>query len=285
MSQVFSSETERILVAYREWQDRAWSLLSPLANLMEGGRADLPIEGKASDHDLNADRLESYARPLLLFAHWRYSLNQNPDAGNDCDYAAMEQWFRQALLVGTDPESKHFWGWSSNFHQHSVEMGLLAIGLELSRDWLWSSFSKADQKQVLKWLESDVGNGHHWNNHMFFGIFVMEFLLRENFGFSSYRSVIDRWFKDLEEMYLGDGWFMDGMNQSVDFYNAYAWHYYSLWWIRLYGDANPARCEWWTDKADLFLENYPLFFSANGEQPAFGRSITYRFNATAPFGM
>ncbi|QXD22840.1 DUF2264 domain-containing protein [Opitutia bacterium ISCC 51] len=278
-------ENSSALAAYRGWQDRAWKLLAPLENLMESGRADLPIEGKASDHDLNADRVESFARPLLLFAHWRYSLSQNTEEGDLEKAERMGQWFRQALLLGTDSSSEHFWGWSSNFHQHSVEMGLMVIGLELSRDWLWDSISQADQQQVLSWLESDIGNGHHWNNHMFFGIFVMEFLVREGRGFPSYRAVIDRYYGDLEDMYSGEGWFMDGMNQSVDFYNAYAWHYYSLWWIRLYGEASPERCEWWKDKTKLFLENYELFFSSQGEQAAFGRSITYRFNATAPFGM
>ncbi|MDB2499522.1 DUF2264 domain-containing protein [bacterium] len=276
---------ESALTAYRGWQDRAWRLLAPLESLMESGRADLPIAGQASDHDLNADRVESFARPLLLFVHWRHSLDQNTEDGDTEKAEEMGEWFRKALILGTDTESDQFWGWSSNFHQHSVEMGLLVIGFELSRDWLWNALSSDEQQQVLAWLESDVGNGHHWNNHMFFGIFVMEFLLKEGRGFPSYRAVIERWYEELESMYLGEGWFMDGMNESVDFYNAYAWHYYSLWWIRLYGASNQKRCEWWKEKTKLFLENYSLFFSAQGEQAAFGRSITYRFNVTAPFGM
>ena len=285
MNSSTAAENRSALDAYRGWQDRAWKLLAPLEKLMVTGRAELPIEGQASDHDLNADRIETFARPILLFAHWRHSLEQHSEDGDFEKASVMEQWFRQAIIIGTDPESEHFWGWSSNFHQHSVEMGLLVIGLELSREWLWNSLSEGEQQQVLAWIESDVGNGHHWNNHMFFGIFVMEFLLREGRGFPSYKAVIDRWFHELENMYLGEGWFMDGMNESVDFYNAYAWHYYPLWWIRLYGDSNPERCEWWKEKTTLFMQHYALFFSARGEQAAFGRSITYRFNVTAPFGM
>jgi hypothetical protein len=286
MDSVTSSlENDAGSVAFREWQNRAFRLLEPLVNLMEEGRAELPINGQSSDHDLNADRLESVARPLLLFAHWRYSLDVQIEKSDKKLALQMEAWFKQALLCGTNPDSTGFWGYSSNFHQHSVEMGLLVIALEISRVWLWDSYCESERDQVLAWLESDVGNGHHWNNHMFFGIFVMEFLLQEDRGFPSYRSVIDRWFGELESMYLGDGWFMDGMNQSVDFYNAYAWHYYSLWWIKLYGEADVQRCERWKKLTRVFLTDYPRFFSVSGEQPAFGRSITYRFNATAPFGM
>ena len=109
--------------------------------------------------------------------------------------------------------------------------------------------------------------------------------MREGRGFPSYRSVIDRWFEELESMYLGNGWYRDGMNQAVDFYNAYAWHYYSLWWIKLYGRVDPDRCQRWIRRTRAFLPRYTRFFSAKGEHPPFGRSITYRFNATAPFGM
>lgn len=277
--------TKVVTEAFREWQNRARVLLEPLLALMEDEKAEIPIGGPASDHDLNADRLESFARPLALFAHWRYSLDQFSTDEDRNLSDPMEQWFRSALLKGTDPESPEYWGNSANFHQHSVEMGLLVVGLEISRNWLWSELEDEERGQVLDWFESDVGNGHHWNNHMFFGIFILEFLIREGRGHDSYRLVIDRWFEELEGMYHGEGWFMDGMNQAFDFYNAYAWHYYGLWWIRLYGESNPERCDRWRTFADEFLQEYPKFFAASGEHPAFGRSITYRFNATAPFGI
>ncbi len=268
-----------------EWQSRARVLIEPLHALMQEGKAEIPISGPVSDHDLNADRLESFARPLVLFAHWRHSLNHHSTDEDKRLADPMERWFRNALLKGTDHRSSEYWGNSANFHQHSVEMGLLVIGLEISRDWLWSEVEDAERSQVLDWFESDVGNGHHWNNHMFFGIFILEFLIREGRGRDSYRLVINRWFEELEGMYHGEGWFMDGMNQAFDYYNAYAWHYYGLWWIRLYGESDPGRCDRWRSFANRFLQDYPAFFASSGEHPAFGRSITYRFNATAPFGI
>ncbi|MAI23606.1 MAG: hypothetical protein CL828_06075 [Crocinitomicaceae bacterium] len=271
--------------AYRGWQNRAKALIEPLRSLTQAGKAEIPIDGPASDHDLNADRLESFARPLVLFAHWRRSLDHNSTDEDRRLSDPMELWFRDALLKGTDHRSSQYWGNSANFHQHSVEMGLLVLGLEISRDWLWSTFEEEERSQVLDWFESDVGNGHHWNNHMFFGIFILEFLIREGRGRDSYRLVINRWFDELEGMYHGEGWFMDGMNQAFDYYNAYAWHYYGLWWIRLYGESDPGRCDRWRSFAKRFLQDYPAFFASSGEHPAFGRSITYRFNATAPFGI
>ena len=58
---------------YRHWQNSARRLLEPLAALMRPGHADLAIQGVASDHDRQADRLESFARPLTLAAFWLHS--------------------------------------------------------------------------------------------------------------------------------------------------------------------------------------------------------------------
>lgn len=281
----FGPKRESVPEDYRWWQNQAKDLIEPLIKLMEDGKAAMEIEGMASDHDENADRLESFARPLLLWAHWRKSLEAFSDCNDDHISSTAQEWFRKGLIAGTDPKSPEFWGHSANFHQHSVEMGLMVIGLELSREHLWETLSASEKNQVLLWLESDVGNGHHWNNHMFFGILVMEFLIREGKGHEAYRLVIDRWFEELDGMYANEGWYMDGMNQAFDFYNAYAWHYYILWWISLYGENDPERCERWSERSGRFMEDYPHFFAESGEHPAFGRSITYRFNATAPIGL
>ncbi|EDY83583.1 hypothetical protein VDG1235_3210 [Verrucomicrobiia bacterium DG1235] len=276
---------ETVPSAYRVWQNHAKDLITPLAGLMEAGRAHLEIQGPASDHDLNADRLEAFARPFLLFCHWEQSTRVYCEESDIPILDKSKDWFRQALLLGSNPRSDQFFGYSANFHQHSVEMGLLVIALELSRDWLWDELSASERDQVVSWLESDAGNGHHWNNHMFFGIFVLEFLEREGRSRAAYRGVVDRWFEELEGMYADEGWYMDGMNQAYDFYNAYAWHYYSLWWVALYGESNPERCERFKSRTRRFLEDYPIFFAKSGEHPAFGRSIAYRFNATAPFAL
>src|SRR5882724_4798585 len=93
--------------SYLHWQDAARRLLEPLAALMLPGRADLAIAGAASDHDRQADRLESFARPLTLAAFWLQSAARPEDAGLREKIAA---WFRAGLVAGTDPAGPHYWG-------------------------------------------------------------------------------------------------------------------------------------------------------------------------------
>ena len=71
-----SADTQRVAAFasprgdYAWWRSTAENLLAPLAALMQPGKADLPLRGRASNHGAQADRLESFARPCLLAAHW-----------------------------------------------------------------------------------------------------------------------------------------------------------------------------------------------------------------------
>lgn len=268
--------------SYFWWRDAAWGLLEPLLPLMVEGVSELNLKGRASDHDENADRLEAFARPCLLAAFW---LQTERGGCGDDHREPVATWFRRALVQGTDPSDPSYWGPNANYHQLGVEMGLLVIALKVADEWLWEPLSKEEKDQVARWLSSNRGSGHHWNNHLFFGIMVLEFLGWAGYGEGSDGPCCDVWFSEMERMYRGEGWFMDGMNQSYDHYNAYAFHYYGPIWARLFGSRNPERSQRWLSWSKQFQTSYQHFFAASGEHPAFGRSITYRFNASAPFAV
>src|SRR5258707_11700059 len=84
---------------YTWWRSSAENLLIPLAALMRPDKADLPLRGQASNHGAQADRLESFARPCLLAAHW---LASEPGPAEKPSRDGIAAWFRQGLGVGTD---------------------------------------------------------------------------------------------------------------------------------------------------------------------------------------
>jgi hypothetical protein len=267
---------------YAWWRSAAERLLIPLAALMKPDKADLPLRGQASNHGVPADRLESFARPCLLAAHWFAS---EPGASEKLSRDQIAAWFRRGLLVGTDPSSPEYWGPTANHHQHTVEMAALTLALQIARSSLWEPLSKPDREQVARWLASVRGAGLHRNNHMFFGVMTLAFLNQEGFGRRGDGPVMRHLLDVLESMALGGGWFIDGMNETVDYYQAYAFHYYGPWLARLYGHTDPERARRWKNWTRLFLKDYIHFFAASGENPPFGRSQCYRFAASAPFGL
>jgi hypothetical protein len=277
--------------SYRHWQQAARRLLEPLAALMHPGRADLAIHGAPSDHDKQADRLESFARPLLLASFYLQSELENgaaaaPTNSNPAAFRQrIAQWFREGLVAGSDATSPHYWGPDASYHQHHVEMGLLAIALQIAERDLWAPLARAEKDRVARWFATCRGGGIVNNNHLFMSVHILEFLGKHGYAHRTDRAVINAHLNQLETMHRGGGWFEDGINQAFDHYNAYAFHFYGLMWARLHGHSDPPRAQRWRDWARLFVGDYQHFFAASGEHPAFGRSITYRFNCLNVFGL
>jgi len=226
--------------AYTHWQIQLRRLLEPLSVLMQPGRADLAIAGTPSDHDAQADRLESFARPLLLASFYLQSAPLEPtaDANISSDPAFREKiafWFRSALVAGADPTSKQSWGPDASYHQHHVEMGLLAIALQLApAATLDAPETRRTRPQVARWFATCRGGGIVNNNHLFMSVHILEFLGKQGYAHRTDRAVITAHLNQLETMHRGGGWFEDGINQAYDHYNAYAFHFYGLMWARLH---------------------------------------------------
>ncbi|MGJ8624692.1 MAG: DUF2264 domain-containing protein [Yoonia sp.] len=82
-------------------------------------------------------------------------------------------------------------------------------------------------------------------------------------------------------MYLGDGWYRDGVGNRVDHYVGFASHVYGLLLHRFAPD---------TDKGDhlkrarAFAPQFAAWFDDHGRGLPLGRSMTYRFTLSAFFG-
>ena len=277
-----SAEQAPVRGDYAWWRTQAEALLQPLAVLMQPGKADLPLVGMASNHGRQADRLESFARPCLLAAHW---LASETGREEPLSRTQIAEWFRHGLVLGTNPKNAEFWGTTANHHQHTVEMAALTLAFQIAHKQLWEPLSFAERKQICTWFASVRGAGLHRNNHMFFCVLPLAFLEQEGFGRAADQAVSRHLLDLLEGMALGGGWFLDGMNETVDYYAGYAWSYYGLWWAKLYGRNDPTRAKRWKAWAGEFLKDYAHFFAVSGENPPFGRSICYRFAASAPFAL
>ena len=278
----FADSVLEIPTEYLECLGYAERLLAPLQALMLPDAADIPLQGSASNHGPAADRLESFARPCLLAAHW---LAASGREHKKLSTTFFSNWFRQGLVNGTNPARAHYWGSCSNQHQHVVEMAALVLALEIAKADLWDPLTTTEKAQVAAWFASIRGCALHRNNHLFFGVLPLCFLEKHGFGEPMDRICIDRWLDILESMSLGGGWFIDGSNESLDHYNAFAFHYYSIWWAKLYGARDSARVSRWHQWTREFLPDYVHFFAASGEPVAFGRSLTYRFATSAPFAL
>ncbi|MEM7670320.1 MAG: DUF2264 domain-containing protein [Pseudomonadota bacterium] len=267
--------------AYRLFLDHADRLVRPLIALMEPGQSSLPLEARESNHGSDADRLEAFARPLLLLALW---LRGRRTLGlTDADDAKVIAWAEEAMCTGADPASPGYWGTLTNYHQHAVEMAIFTMALDAASDELWTGLQPGTRALVLDFFSQIRGHGGHRNNHLFFDVLTLEFLNANGAGELGDDAAIEHHLDELECMHRKDGWFIDGGNESYDHYNAYAFHIYGLWWAHRYGARNPERAERWVRLAADFLPAYAHMYAASGEPIPIGRSLTYRFNGVGVF--
>ncbi|WP_428389944.1 DUF2264 domain-containing protein [Mucisphaera sp.] len=275
------SHTETGPAAYRQFLDFADRLVQPLIKLMAEGQSSLPIEGSPSNHGDDADRLEAFARPFLLLSLWLHGRSVL-GISDESDQKVIT-WTQQAMALGSNPNSPAYWGTLTNYHQHAVEFAIFTMALDISRKSDWDTMDEPSRQQVLAFLAQIRGHGGHRNNHLFFDVLTLEFLIKEGAGELGDDRAITHHLDELECMHRGGGWFIDGGNESYDHYNAYAFHIYGLWWAHHFGKRDPKRARRWIDLAAQFLSDYLELYAASGEPVPIGRSLTYRFNGSGVF--
>ncbi|GAA3836632.1 DUF2264 domain-containing protein [Streptomyces phyllanthi] len=256
------------------WEATADRLLEGLLPYASPGFAQYRLPGRASHSGPWSDGLEGYARSFLLAA-FRIAGSRGRVGPELIErYAA-------GLAAGTDPYGAERWPPITDRAQPMVEAASLAIALHESRPWLWDHLDDGVRGRVADWLGGFVGARANDSNWRLFQVITEEFLA--SVGAPHHRAEIDAGLARLEDWYRGGGWYTDGDGRKFDYYNAWALHLYPVLWARIAGPrADAAQVERYRARLREFLTAHQHFFGSDGAPVHQGRSLTYRFAATAP---
>jgi hypothetical protein len=254
-------------------------LMVPIIDNASPGKARQLIPGQRSHHGRLADELEGFTRTFIMAGPWLAQADSPVTASRsgERDVAAF---YREGILNGTNPDHPEYWGDIGDYAQHLVEMASLAWSLFLSRRWIWDTYSEKERKQVADYLYQCTGAAYHQNNWLLFNVVTNAVLKRLDMPYR--QEQIDENIDACEHMYIGSGWYRDGKVNRIDYYNAWAFHYYYLIWTILDGESKPEVAERHKERVALLAEQMPYFVSREGGAPIFGRSMIYRFGYLAP---
>ncbi|MBU0935405.1 MAG: DUF2264 domain-containing protein [Spirochaetes bacterium] len=266
----------------KHWEESFMRLWAPLTRSASAHKARQYIPGPRSHHGQVADELEGFTRSFIMAAPW---LSGSTADGFELDGIQYDVagFYRSGILAGTDPANPEYWGNPVDYAQHLVEMASLSWGLWQSRDRIWERFSEAERRQVASYLLACTKVQYHANNWLLFNVVTNAVLKR--FGMPYSQEQLDRNLVFCESMYLGEGWYQDGNVPRIDYYNAWAFHYYYLIWVLLDGSSKPEIAEKHLQRAEEFLTNFSYLMASDGGTPCFGRSEIYRFAFLAPIGL
>ncbi|MBW1641151.1 DUF2264 domain-containing protein [Microbacterium resistens] len=259
------------------WLDAADRLLGALAPFRLDSGAGIRLPGRPSWSGARSDLLEGYARSFLLLA-----FRVAGAGGADPDDLLPR--YREGLIAGTDPDHEDRWIPIVDRGQALVEAASIALGLHLTRPWLWDTLSATERRRVAEWMAPSAHVATADNNWVLFPVVIQEFLAGT--GFPADPDVIRGGFARIDGWYEGDGWYRDGDGQNFDYYNAWAMHLYPLLWTRMAAERVPSLATEVRERSEerlaAFLPAHVRFFGADGTPVFQGRSLSYRFAALAP---
>lgn len=216
--------------------------------------------------------VEGFARPLWGIAPL--------GAGG----GAFDHWdrIREGLRNGTDPEHAEYWGAGGDYDQVHVERPAIALAIALVPEAVWEPLRPEERDRLADWLAHVNEVDLHPNNWLYFRV-LTNLGLREvgvEIDEDGMAADLDR----LEGYYRADGWYTDGPDGPMDYYNPWAMHFYGLLYGALAGGRDPARAERFRDRAERFAEDFAAWFRPDGAALPYGRSLTYRFAQASFWG-
>ncbi len=255
----------------KDYEDLMLKILNPLKPYYSEGKAYLNIGSTAAVYRDKAAWIEGFSRPLWALAPY-YAHPENKDD-------SFAKIYLEGLKNGTNPFHREYWGEICDYDQVIVEMAAMGLALILAPDTFFYSMNEQEQRNFASWLYTINDHKYPENNWVMFQVIVNIGLKNVNMPYND--SMIEWGIKKLDEWYLGDGWYTDGITQHTDYYVPFAIHFYSLIYAKYIEKAYPDRSNRIKERAGLFAKDFIYWFDKNGAAVAYGRSLTYRFAQAA----
>ena len=244
------------------------AILRALDQQFPAGQAQFSLGDTCAHYSVDIACMEGLSRAL-------WGLFPLMAGGADVPYAEK---YIQAIKLGTDQQSPHYWGDTGPYDQRLVEMAAYGLGLALLQTRLTDRFSLTERENLHRWLNQITDAQMPDSNWNYFAIIVQLGFKRAGLPYD--RAAIERRFELMEAYYLGDGWYSDGPGRPKDYYISMAFHFYGL----LYATLSPedaGRAAILRERSRLFAEDFIYLSAADGASVPFGRSLTYRFAMVA----
>ncbi|WP_085523004.1 DUF2264 domain-containing protein [Tuberibacillus sp. Marseille-P3662] len=253
----------------KDLQDALKDICAPLESFFSEGHAKLNLGETAAHYDKEVAGMEAFSRPL-----WGII----PVIAGGGSTLLVDK-FIEGIKNGTNPSHNEFWGDINDYDQRIVESAVFGLSLALGNSLVWEHLSSFERKNLYNWLNAVNQKKPADNNWHLFRVMV-------NVGFYQLgldydKETTNHSLERIEDFYLGDGWYSDGLTTQKDYYISFAVHFYCLVYASYMEKEDPVRSERYKSRAAVFAKDFIYWFSKDGSAFPFGRSMTYRFAQAA----
>ncbi len=257
------------------------NIIRPLRPFYSANHAFLHIGNTGVHYGEKSARMEGFARVLWGLGPLWSADNSNLPSKTQAELQTWLELYKEGILHGTNPKSPEYWGDIFDFDQKMVEAPAIAFTLLLNQKPLWDCLSAEEKGRVFDWLNQINAHDMPQNNWRWFRIMVNMAFRLMGLPWSEEKTEED--FRIIETSYIGDGWYFDGNPGQLDYYVAYAIHFYGMVYSHFMDQSEPERCRILRERSTLFFHDFVYWFANDGNELPFGRSLTYRYAHCNPF--
>lgn len=272
---------ETVLKNRRDAVELFLRTIRPLKPFYSEHHAFLHVGNTGVHYGEKSARMEGFARIMWGLGPLWSADNTGLPGELQTEIAEWLGLYKDGLVHGTTPEDEEYWADIFDCDQKMVEVAAIVFSIAINQKALWEDFSDTERENLYRWLNQINDNDMPKNNWRYFRILTnMTFRL---LGLAWNEERMKEDFGLIESFYIGDGWYFDGQPTQIDYYVAFAIHYYGLIYAKLMEEVDPEKSRVLKERSTLFFSDFVYWFANNGEEIPFGRSLTYRYAHSSTF--
>lgn len=277
------------------WTNLAYKMSEPVLRNMSKGELSKNMKIEFSPtwdgRDKRVTYMECFGRLMAGIAPWLALPDDESPEGKQ--RKQLREWALKSYANAVDPQSADYLLWR-NEGQPLVDAAYIANSFLRAPEALWKPLDETTKARYIEEFKQLRRIDPPNTNWLLFSAMVETFLLSIDAECDFYR--IHSAIRSIEDWYVGDGWYSDGVRFTFDYYNSYVIQsmYVEVLQvlvdkeIRL-RDKNLQIVQNNLQVAKKRMQRYgqilERLISPEGSFPVFGRSMTYRLGVFQPLSL
>lgn len=270
------------------WADLCYKISQPvLENMSKGNfQKDFPLELSPTwdGRDTKVAYLETFARLMAGISPWLALPDDGTPEGKQ--RKQLHEWAIQAYKNAVDPNSPDKITWLTNTAQPLCDASYLVESFMRAPEATWGQLDEVTKKRYIEGLKSLRTIRPAYNNWLLFRAMVEVFFMSIGEDVDEYALSVG--LQKMSEWYLSDGWYSDGPEYAMDYYNSYVMHPMMVEVVEMckkHKFSTPISLDLAVKRMNRFNTILERFISPEGAYPAVGRSVIYRMGAFQTLAM
>ena len=245
-------------------------------------RKNMPVEtrdGLNTGNDRKeVTHLEALGRSFAGIAPWlNLPVDETEEGKLRAEYIDLVV---KSLTNAVDPESPDYMPFDRPYNQKLVDAAYVAEGLLRSKDQIWPRLDTITQQRLVKEFKASRRFKAPDKNWLMFSATIEAALLE--FTGECNMKPINYALQKHKEWYKGDGWYGDGRNFHLDYYNSYVIQPMLIDVLSVMKKHEVEGADFYDvqlQRLIRYADQQEKMISPEGTYPVLGRSMGYRFGA------